>query len=99
MHCRGALLYNYHIKRLKLTNKYSLISNGEKIKYCYLKLPNPIRENVITYIQKLPPELNLHKYVDYEMQFEKTFLAPIRSLLNIIGWSTERKVNLSNFYE
>lgn len=99
MHCRGALLHNFHIKRLKLTHKYSLISNGEKIKFCYLKLPNPIRENAITYIQKLPPELGLHKYVDYEMQFEKTFLAPLRSILDIIGWRTEKRVNLADFYE
>lgn len=99
MHSRGALLYNYHIKRLKLTHKYSLIGNGEKIKVCYLKLPNPIRENVISYIQTLPTELGLHRFIDYDMQFEKTFMAPIMSLLDIIGWRPEKRVNLANFYE
>lgn len=99
IHCRGALIYNHYVKNKNLTKKYSLISNGEKIKYCYLKVPNPVRENVITYIQKLPEELGLHKYVDYEMQFEKTFLVPIRSILDIIGWKTEKRVNLSDFYE
>lgn len=98
MHSRGALLYNHHLKRLKLTHKYSLISNGEKIKVCYLKLPNPIRENVISYIQTLPPELGLHQYIDYETQFDKTFISPITSLLDIIGWKTEKRVNLANFY-
>jgi DNA polymerase elongation subunit (family B) len=98
MHSRGALLYNYHLKRLKLAHKYPLISNGEKIKVCYLKVPNPIRENTISYIQTLPPELGLHKYIDYEMQFDKTFMKPIISLLDIIGWKTEKKVNLANFY-
>lgn len=99
VHCRGALLYNHYIKEKQLTHKYSLISNGEKVKYCYLRLPNPIRENVITYIQKLPPELGLHKYIDYDLQFEKTFLVPIKSILDIIGWRTEKRVNLLNFYE
>jgi DNA polymerase elongation subunit (family B) len=98
MHSRGALLYNYHLKRLKLTHKYSLISNGEKIKVCYLKLPNTIRENVIAYSRNLPPELGLHKYIDYETQFDKTFMNPITSLLDIIGWRTEKRVNLANFY-
>lgn len=98
MHSRGALLYNHHLKRLNLTHKYSLISNGEKIKVCYLKVPNPIRENVISYIQKLPPELSLHKYVDYDAQFDKTFIGPITSLLDIVGWKTEKRVNFANFY-
>jgi DNA polymerase elongation subunit (family B) len=98
MHSRGALLYNYHLKRLKLTHKYPLISNGEKIKVCYLKLPNPIRENVISYSRILPPELGIHKYIDYETQFDKTFMSPIISLLDIIGWRTEKRVNLANFY-
>ena len=98
IHSRGALLYNHYLKNLKLTHKYSLISNGEKIKVCYLKMPNPIRENVISYIQTLPPELGLHRYVDYETQFDKTFMSPIISLLDIIGWRTEKRVNLANFY-
>lgn len=99
MHTRGALLYNHYLRKFNLTHKYSLISNGEKIKCCYLKIPNPIRENVISYIQKLPPELGLHKYIDYDSQFDKTFLQPIKSLIDIIGWSIEKKVKLSNFYE
>ena len=98
MHSRGALLYNHHLKRFKLTHKYPLISNGEKIKVCYLKLPNPIRENVIAYSRILPPELGIHKYIDYETQFDKTFMSPIISLLDIIGWRTEKRVNLANFY-
>lgn len=99
IHTRGALLYNHYVKVLKLTKKYSLIQNGEKIKYCYLKLPNPIREDVISYIRNLPPELGLHKYIDYDTQFEKSFVQPLKSLLDIIGWGLEKRVNLANFYE
>lgn len=92
---RAALLYNYHIKKNKLDKKYQLIKNGEKIKFCYLKLPNPISENVIAYIQNFPKELNLTSYVDYSIQFEKTFLNPIETLLNVIGWKSKKVGRLS----
>jgi hypothetical protein len=78
IHVRGALLFNHLIKDRKLTNKYSLIDNGEKIKFCYLISPNPIHENVISFIQDFPKELDLNKYVDYELQFEKSFLDPLK---------------------
>lgn len=95
---RAILLYNYYIKKNKLDYKYPIIQNGEKIRYCYLKLPNPIRENVIGYIQTFPRELNLESYVDYSTQFNKTFLDPLTHILDAIGWKTEKKVNLSKFY-
>jgi DNA polymerase elongation subunit (family B) len=78
IHVRGALLYNYYVKEKKLSHKYSIINNGEKIKFCYLKKPNPIHENIISFIQQFPKELNLDKYIDYELQFEKAFLDPLK---------------------
>ena len=81
-----------------ITHKYSLIQNGEKIKYVYLKKPNPIHENIISFIQTLPKALNLDKYIDYELQFEKSFLDPIRSILDIIGWNTETTSTLDSFF-
>jgi len=98
IHVRGAILYNHYIKDKKLQRKYSIIKNGEKIKYCYLKLPNPIHENVISYIQKLPPEFELEKYIDYNMQFEKTFLNPLKLILDIIGWKIEKQNTLDSFF-
>jgi DNA polymerase elongation subunit (family B) len=95
---RGALLFNYHIKEKKLTKKYSLIQNGEKIKFCYLKKPNPIYENVISFIQDFPKELNLNTYVDYDTQFEKGFLEPLKTILNAIGWNSERQMTLDSFF-
>ena len=96
--CRGALLFNFFIKRHKLTNKYSLIQSGEKIKYCYLKKPNPIHENVISFIQDFPKELNIQSYVDYELQFEKGFLEPLKVILNSVGWSFEKRSTLDSFF-
>jgi len=98
IHSRGALLFNHYIKEAKLTNKYSLIQNGEKIKFCYLKKPNPTHENVISFIQDFPRELGFDKYVDYELQFDKAFLEPLKIILDAIGWSVEKTVNLDSFF-
>ena len=98
IHCRGALLFNHYIKEKKLDNKYSLINNGEKIKFIYLKKPNIIQENVISFIQDFPHELGLDKYIDYELQFEKSFLDPLKSILDAIGWNVEKTVNLDLFF-
>ena len=98
IHVRGALLYNYSIKEKKLTTKYPKIENGEKIKFMYLKLPNPIRENVISFISEFPKELDLNKYIDYDLQFEKSFLEPLKAILDSIGWSVEKTVNLEMFF-
>ena len=98
IHVRGALLYNHFIKEKKLDKKYAAIQNGEKIKFCYLKLPNPIRENVISYIQEFPKELGLDKYIDYELQFNKAFLEPMRVILDAIGWKVEKTITLESFF-
>jgi len=98
IHIRGALLFNHYIQEKNLTNKYSLIGNGEKIKFIYLKKPNIIRENIISFIQDFPTELGLDKYIDYELQFEKSFLEPLKSILDAIGWNVEKTVNLELFF-
>ena len=98
MHVRGALLYNHYVKEKKLDRKYAYIQNGEKIKFCYLKDPNPIRENVISFIQDFPKELNLAKYIDYETQFNKAFVEPVKAVLNAIGWEVERRISLESFF-
>jgi DNA polymerase elongation subunit (family B) len=98
IHVRGALLFNHYVKQKKLTNKYSLIGNGEKIKFVYLKKPNTIQENIISFIQDFPKELGLDKYVDHDLQFEKAFLEPLKSILDAIGWNVEKTVNLDSFF-
>jgi DNA polymerase elongation subunit (family B) len=98
IHVKGAILYNHHLKQLGLTKKYELIKEGEKIKYTYLKMPNPFKETVISYPSRLPKEFELDKYVDYDLQFDKTFLDPIRGILDCIGWKTEKGNSLEDFF-
>jgi DNA polymerase elongation subunit (family B) len=95
---RGALLYNHYVRSNNLTHKYPLIQEGEKIKFLYLKMPNPIQENVISFFSTLPVEFNLDKYVDYRTQFEKSFYEPLKNVLECIGWDAERKVSLMSFF-
>jgi DNA polymerase elongation subunit (family B) len=98
IHVRGALLYNKAIADGGLKKKYELIKSGDKIKFCYLRLPNSIRENIISFPDYLPPEIQLEKYIDYDMQFEKTFLDPIVPILDAIGWRHEDTVSLEDFF-
>ncbi len=98
IHVRGALLYNHYVRKNNVENKYPVIQEGEKIKFIYLKTPNPIGENVISFFQQLPTELNLEKYVDYQLQFEKSFLDPLRNVLESIGWQSEKRGNLMSFF-
>ena len=98
IHVRGSLLYNHYVKKNKLEAKYSAIQNGEKIKFVYLSKPNPIRENVISFISDFPTELGLGKYVDYDLMFEKSFLEPLKAILDAIGWEVQKTATLESFF-
>ena len=98
IHVRGSLLYNKIVKDAKLTKKYELIQNANRIKFCYMKLPNPLHENVIAFPEVLPPELKLDHYIDYDLQFDKTFVEPLKLILDSIGWSPEPVASLDEFF-
>ena len=98
IHVRGSILYNNAIKDLALEKKYTKIQNGERIKFCYLKMPNSLHQNVISFPDYLPQEMKIHKYVDYEKQFEKTFLDPLNIILESINWSAEEQATLEDFF-
>jgi len=95
---RGALLYNHHIKRLNLDKKYTLIKNGDKIKFIYLKMPNPFHENVIAFPQNLPKEFGLDGYIDYDTQFEKAYTDSLVDLVEPMGWEINDVSNLNDFF-
>jgi DNA polymerase elongation subunit (family B) len=98
IHVKGALIYNYQIQQFKLQNKYPIIQEGDKIKFIKLKPANPFKFDVISYITTLPKEFKLQQYVDYEVQFEKTFLDPMRFILDAIGWKAEPQASLEAFF-
>ena len=97
IHVRGALLYNNQLKKRKLV-KYERVNEGDKIKFVQLKEPNSLHENVISFISVLPKEFDLHKYIDYDEQFNKSFLEPLRFIVNAIGWNFERQSTLDSFF-
>jgi DNA polymerase elongation subunit (family B) len=98
IHVRASILYNYFIKQKKLENMYPLISDGDKIKFIYLKLPNYIRENVIAFNDEIPQELHLTEYVDYDMMYSKVFIEPLNSMLDSLGWDLKHKFNILDFF-
>lgn len=98
MHVRGCILYNDFLKKHNLDKKYEQIQSGDKVKFVYLKTPNPVRENMISFTGALPKEFALEKYIDYDKQFEKVFLSPIENILQAIGWSAERINTIEDFF-
>ena len=95
---RGSLLHNYHLERLDLTKQYESIFPGEKVKFVYVKQPNPLAENVIAFKGVLPDEFNVRDYLDYELQFDKAFVEPIKSILDSVGWRPEKIATLEDFW-
>ena len=98
LHVKGSLIYNMMLKKNKLTKKYPIIQEGEKIKYTYLKEPNPSGDSAIAMLTTLPKEFNLEEYIDYDRQFEKSFLDPMKGILEKIGWDYEKKSTIMDFF-
>lgn len=99
IHVRGSLLYNHYVKKHGLENRYEEITDGDKIKYLYLTLPNPIKEDVIAFSKHIPNEFNVKKYTDYNKQFQKAFMDPIKHILIAIGWDYEKRSTLEGMFE
>lgn len=99
IHVRAAILHNKWIRENKLDTKYPLIKSGDKIKYVYLKVPNPIKENVFGFMGSPPSELGVEQYIDYYHQFDKTFMKPLNTIMNCIGWKTEHIETLESFFD
>ena len=98
MHARGALVFNHLLEENNLTKKFEKIKDGEKIKFCYMKMPNPSRQNVLSIVSTLPQAFEMEKYIDYELQFDKAFIQPLRAILDAVGWEVEKTNNLMDFF-
>lgn len=95
---KGSLLYNWYLDKYNLKKRYEEIKSGEKIKFSYLKKPNPIYDSVISCPGELPREFNLDEYIDYDTQFVKGYLDPIEIILHAIGWKSEKVATLEDFF-
>ena len=98
IHVKGALLYNKLLKDHKLLGDYPVIKDGEKIKFAYLKKQNTVGGEVIAIPNQLPSEFELQDYIDYDKQFSKSFIEPMSSVMNAVGWQTERVSTLEDFF-
>jgi len=98
IHVKGAIIYNSNLKKFNLTKKYPLIQEGEKVKFSYLKMPNPFKDTVISFPSRFPKEFDMQQYIDYDTQFEKSFVEPIKVILTCMGWTTEKVSSLEDFF-
>lgn len=98
IHVKGAILYNHFLKQKGLTSKYPLIQEGEKLKFTYLKMPNPFKDMVISFPNRIPKEFELQEFIDYETQFEKSFVEPVQVILDCMGWKAEKVFSLDSFF-
>jgi DNA polymerase elongation subunit (family B) len=98
IHVKGAILYNHNLKMKNLTKKYPLIQEGEKIKFAYLKMPNHFKDTVISFPGRLPKEFNLSDFIDYDVQFQKSFVEPLSVILDCMNWTSEKQSTLNDFF-
>lgn len=98
IHVRGSILFNKLLDDKKLSSEYEYIKDGDKIKFCYLKMPNIIKENVIAFPEKLPKEFDLLENVDYNKMYDKVFLEPLKAITEVIGWEIEKRNRMEDFF-
>tara|TARA_R110001592_G_scaffold1013_7_gene5975 strand:+ start:151 stop:2646 length:2496 start_codon:yes stop_codon:yes gene_type:complete len=102
IHVKGAILYNYLLKKNKLINKYPIIQDGDKIKFFPLRQPNIYQSNVMSFITKMPKEFNINDIIDYDTQFDKAFIEPLNLIIERIGWKVDKsygtQLSLEDFF-
>jgi hypothetical protein len=98
IHVKGSLIHNLLLKEKSLSSKFMTIKDGDKIKFTYLKEPNPTKDKVIAFANALPSEFDLDSHIDRDMQFAKAYLEPIKTVLNVVGWQHEKQESLESFF-
>lgn len=79
IHIKSGAVYNYVIRKYKLTKKYRFINSGDKINFIYIKnlnneFPANSSLNVFGYIpNEFPIEVSNLIKVDYDAQFKVVF--------------------------
>ena len=97
IHARAAKVYNALLKKHDIKNAEK-IGDGSKLKFIYLKTPNPFNSNAIAFLDGLPPEFEVERWVDYDTQLEKAFISPLEGVLQPVGWDWEEKSSLESFF-
>lgn len=97
-HVKAALTYNRWIRKMGLETRYRLINSGDKIKFTYLLKDNPTGNNAIAFPDILPPEFGLDNYVHRVLQYEKSYLDPMKSIFDVIGWNVVKKNTLDEWF-
>ena len=98
IHVKGVIHFNNLIKKYDLEMTHPLVKEGEKIKFVYLKEPNPIGNNTIAIQDVLPSEFDLDRFIDKNKQFDKSFLEPVKSVTDAIGWDVEDRCTIDDFF-
>ena len=98
IHVKGSIIYNHLLDKNDLGNLFMRVEEGEKIRFCYLKLPNPAQSTVISCPGVLPRQFGLDKYIDYDTQFEKTFLDPVSKIAELMGWQAVYRPTLAGLW-
>ena len=98
IHVRGALIHNNRLRADGLTKRYELIREGEKIKFIFLREPNTFQSNILSFASRMPSEWNMTTVIDYDMQFEKSFIEPLKIVLDCIGWRAVKESSLEDFF-
>jgi DNA polymerase elongation subunit (family B) len=104
IHVKSAIVYNRLLKQFGIEKQYEPISDGEKIKYVYMK-PNPyqIEALAIKGYQDPPQIIELiHKYIDTKTLFENELSNKLNDFYSALGWGlipTEINQAASQFFE
>ena len=86
IHVKGGILYNHLVEKNNLSNKYPYIQEGDKVRFLHMKEPNIYQSSAFSFITTLPRELDIMDKIDYDMQFEKSFVEPLRFITEKARW-------------
>jgi DNA polymerase elongation subunit (family B) len=86
IHVKGAILYNHLVNKQKLENKYPLIQEGDKIRFLHLRQPNVFQSSAFSFMTEVPKELDIAGKIDYDMQYEKSFVEPLKVITEKMNW-------------
>ena len=87
---KAAYIYNLLVQKHDLTSKYELITNGDKVRYYYVNVPNKLGITSLGYKQYMPEEFKKDFPPDKEMMFEKIVFSVIDRFYHAVGWSLQK---------